>query len=327
MALGYNTLAAIPRLQSYEDAARREAATKPIRGRTPEVKPLGRRSQAYYAIKREDNGDICIIAGDAPIVRYRPNGDVLLYDFGYWNKATYNDIIGEVTGIHTTTVDSKMWARVDGGLFLVRPNPMRRWRQGRWWDASESATPENIFRRVEKHADNPGYLVWTYVNPPGLIGHYIKRKEMRAVRQRYAAFIDYAKAMDSIRGDNKPEPKEYVEPFNVQFEAHDGRVYYAWHRAGMPPCIYGSAEFNHEHAATLASWMLSDDATDNYKAYLWLNVKRGYYHKDDQDIAATIDRVLIMHHHAEVLTKREASAGKVTKDRYAWAMPVQSQPA
>lgn len=326
MALGYNTLAAIPRLQSYEDAAKREAATKPIRGRTPEVKPLGRRSQAYYAIKREDNGDICIVAGSAPVIRYRPNGDVLLYDFGYWNKATYNDIIGEVTGIHTTTVDSKMWARVDGGLFLVRPNPRARYYRGEL-RVGPGPIPENIFRRVEKHADNPGYLVWTYVNPPGLIGHYIRRKEMRAVRQRYAAFIDYAKAMDSIRGDNKPEPKEYVEPFKVSFEAHDGRVYYAWHRAGMPPCIYGSSEFNHEHAATLASWMLSDDATDNYKAYLWLNVKRGYYHSADKSIADTIDRVLIMHHHAEVLTKREASAGKVTKDRYEWALPVQGQPA
>lgn len=325
MALGYNTLRAFPRLRTYEDAAAYEAKVKPIRGRTPEVKPLGRRSQAYYAIKREDNGDICIIAGDAPIVRYRPNGDVLLYDFGYWNKATYNDIIGEVTGIHTTTVDSKMWARVDGGLFLVRPNPMRRYYRGQL-QAPLTTDPENIFRRVEKHADNPGYLVWTYVNPPGLIGHYIKRKEMRAVRQRYAAFIDYAKAMDSIRGDNKPEPKEYVEPFNVSFEAHDGRVYYAWHRAGMPPCIYGG-EFMHEHAATLASWMLSDDATDNYKAYLWLNVKRGYYHNTDPGITDTIDRVLIMHHHAEVLTKREATAGKVTKDRYAWAVPVQARTA
>lgn len=319
MGLGYNTLAAIPRLYTYEDAAKREAATKPIRGRVPEVKPLGRRSQAYYAIKREDNGDICIIAGSAPVIRYRPNGDVLLYDFGYWNKATYNDIIGEVTGICTTTVDGKMWACVDGGLFLVRPNPRNKYSAGRWGSAPEPI-PENIFRRVEKHVDNPGYLVWTYVNPPGITGHYIKRKEMRAVRQRYAAFIAYAQAMDSIRGDDKPEPKEYVEPFNVQFKDINGRVYYAWHRAGMPPCIYGG-EFIHEHAATLASWMRSDDATDNYKAYLWLNAKRGYYHSADASITDTIDRVLIMHHHAEVLTKREASAGKVTKDRYAWAVP------
>ncbi len=322
MALGYNTLRAFPRLRTYEDAAAYEAKVKPIRGRTPEVKPLGRRSQAYYAIKREENNDICVYAGSEPIIRFRPNGDMLIYDVGYWNKATYNDIIGEVTGLITMTQDSKMWACVDGGLGLLRPNPRSKWVKGQGWVSPANTTiPENIFRLAEKHADNPGYRVWTYVNPPAVTVHHIKRKEMREVRERYAAFIAYATAMDSIRKDNRPEPQEYVEPFGVKFDtSSDGsHTYYVWHKAGMPPCIY-DIQFDRKHAKTLAGWMLSDDATDNYKAYLWLNVRRGYYNPADRQITDTIDRVLIKHHRAEVLTRREASAGKATRDRYEWAL-------
>lgn len=327
MSLGYNTLRAFPRLRTYEDAAAYEAKVKPIRGRDPEVKPLGRRSQAYYSIKREGD-DICICAGAELLIRFRPSGDMLIYDSGYWSKATYNDIIGEVTGLITTTQDSKMWARVDGGMSLIRPSPRRKWNGTKWIEPTDTTVPENIFRLTEKYADNPGYRVWTYVNPPGIVVHHIRRKEMREVRERYAAFIDYAKAMDSIRKDNKPEPQEYAEPFGVKFAtSNDGsRTYYVWHKAGMPPCAY-HIEFDHGHAAALTSWMLSNDAVDNYKAYLWLNVRRGYHSRADRQVTDTIDRVLIMHHHGEVLTRREASAGKAAKDRYAWAIPAQSQTA
>lgn len=321
MALGYNTLRAFPRMRTYADAVRREAETKPIRGRTPEVKPLGRRNQSYFNISREGD-DICVNAGTTPVIRYRPNGDVLVYDQADWNKATFNDLIGGVAGIHIITKDGKAWAHVDGGLSMLRPNPRRQYnRETREWAMpKDTVVPENVFRLVEKYANSPGYLAWTYVNPPQRMVHNIRRKAMKEVQERYAAFTAYATAMESLRKDNPPNPSEYEEPFNVKFgtSALNNQTYYGWHSLGMPPAVTSNA-FSHANANNLCNLMLSDDAETNYKAYLWLATQH-YTHRGP--IADRIKRVLIMNHYDDVLMRREASAGKATKDRYAWAVPV-----
>lgn len=321
MALSWRTLRAFPRLTSYADAEHWEAKTKPIRGRTPEVKPLGRRSQAYYSIKREENGDICVYCGHAILLRYRPDDTLHIYDPGYWNKATYNDVICQVSGISTFTEDRKMWASVDNGRYLIRPSPKRKYMgDGKYADPT-GPMPENIFKYTGKFSQ------WAYVNPPALTTHVIRRKEMRMVRERYAAFTAYATALDSIR-ERYPQPQEYAEPFGIEFETYGNGVtpYYSWFHDRMPPAPH-RVEFTHTHAAELTALMLSEDATDNYRAYLWLNVKREWDHAKTTTITDLIDRVLIMHHHKEVLTTREATAGKVTKDRYAWAVPAQGQTA
>lgn len=310
MALSWRTLGAMPRLRSYADAERWEAKTKPIRGRTPEVKPLGKRDQAWFSIKREENGDICIFVGSAPVLRYRPDDTLLVYDPGYWNKATYNDVIGMVSGISTFTEDRKMWASVDNGRYLIRPSPKRKYLgDGKYADPT-GPMPENIFKYTGKFSQ------WAYVNPPALTTHVIRRKEMRMVRERYANFIAYAKAMDSIR-ERYPQPQEYAEPFGLEFEKWNDIIHYSWFHCRIPPAV---KDLNHTQAAELTALMLSEDATDNYRAYLWLNVKREWV-SHATTITGLIDQVLIMHHHKEVLTTREATAGRVTKDRYAWAVP------
>ncbi len=320
MALSWRTLQAFPRLTSYADAAKREAETKPIRGRKPEVKPLGRRNQAYYSIKREENGDICVYCGHAVLLRYRPDDTLHIYDPGYWNKATYNDVSGMVSGISTFTKDHKMWVSVDNGRYLIRPSPRLKYLgDGKYADPIEPM-PENIFKRVEKfaqgHVQAHGYLTWTYVNPPALTAHAIRRKEMRMVRERYVAFTAYATVLDSIR-EKHPHPKEYAEPFGLEFESYGDNIYYSWYHPQMPTPV---KDLNHTQAAELTALMLSEDATDNYRAYLWLNVKRDWLHANTT-ITDIIDRVTIMHHHKEVLTTREATAGKATRDRYSWAVP------
>ena len=320
MALSWRTLDAMPRLRSYAAAVQHEASVKPIRGRKPEVKPLGRRKQSWWEIKREKNGDILVLGGPDLVLRYRPDDTLLVYDPGYWNKSTYNDVIGTVAGVYTQTEDRSMWASTDGGKHLVRPSPKRRWVDGKHSEPTEPL-PENIFKRVEKVAGNRGYLVWSYVNPPALTTHYIKRKQMREVRERYAAFTAYATALDSIR-EKHPQPAEYKEHFNITFERWDNTPHHSWYNPQMPPAPHNH-DFKHRHAAEVAALMLSEDATDMYKAYLWLNVRRDWQ-SSNTTAAGLIDRVILMHHHAEVLAEREVTAGKVSKDRYAWAIPTES---
>ena len=318
MALAYNTLRDFPRLRTYADANQREMETKPIRGDKNNTKPLGKRSQKWRHIKREDNNDICIYEGDSVLIRFRPNDDVLIYDIGYWNKATYNDIIGEVLGIHIETFNRGMWANIGGGKLLLRRNPRRVWDE-------DKPIPENIFRweTGTLARDNQSYgSRWVYTNPPGLIRHTIKRKAMREVRAQYKNFIDYAKAMASLRKDNRPKPEEYKDYFDLKPSVSvrpDGTTqpHYAWYTEGMPSNIY-SNKFTHSDACELAGLMQSEDATDNYKAFLWLSEVR--YHGND-NIENAIDRVIIKRHYTEVLERVEAPAGKQVKDKYAWAVP------
>lgn len=324
MALAYNTLRDMPRLRTYADANRREMETKPIRGDKDNCKPLGRRSQKWRHIKREDNNDICIYEGGDVLIRFRPNDDVLIYDIGYWNKATYNDIIGEVLGIHSETYNRQMWVNMGGGKLLLRRNPRRFWDTAiRDWKMEDKPIPENIFRWEEGSLarDNQRYgSRWVYTNPPGIMRHTIKRKAMREVRARYKKFTDYAKAMESLRKDNRPRPEEYKDYFDLKpnvIKRPDGTTqpHYVWYTEGMPNSVY-SSKFTHNDAQEIIALMQSEDATDNYKAFLWLSIVR--YHGRD-NIVDAIDRAIIKAHHTEV------PAGKQVKDADAWAAPEQTQ--
>jgi hypothetical protein len=330
MGLSWNTTRAMPRLTDYTTAAEHEAETKPIRGRSPEVKPLGRRDQSYRSIKREGNGDICVKEGHTVILRYRPDDTLLVYDPGYSNKASLSDVILEVTGLRTETANSKLWVSIGGSKYLIRPNPRPCWVGGKWVYpnlAPDAPLPENVFKLTEKFPPHYGYPQWTYVNPPPLNVHGIQRKAMRQVRERYAAFTAYAKAMSSLRKDNLPQPEEYYDIFDVEVpEDTNGAVgyYRGWFVNGMPTSVQDRS-FDHDDAAAIVKLMASDDATDNYKAFLWLCAKQAYYGTPGFTTEKAIDRVLTMHHHAEVLALREVPAGKVAKERYMWAIPLQSQ--
>lgn len=324
MTLSYKTLSAMPRLRTYEDASKHEMNIKPVRGDDENRKPLGRRNQKWRHIKREDNNDICIYECGGVLIRFRPNGDVLIYDIGYWSKATNNDVIGGVLGIQAETFNMQVWVNLGGGKMPLRPNPRRVWDASTSrWKMEGKPIPENIFRweTGTLARDNQRYgSHWVYTNPPGIKQRTIKRKAMREVRAQYKNFTDYAKAMASLRKDNMPKPEEYKDYFDLKPRMSmrpDGTTqpHYAWRTKGMPTNVY-SYNFTHNNALELAKLMQSEDATDNYKAFLWLSEVR--YHGND-NIENAIDRVLIMHHRDEVLTMREAAAGKQVKDRYAWA--------
>lgn len=316
MALGWRTLHAIPRLHDYDSANRREMETKPIRGDSENRKPLGERSHKWLHIKREENNDIAIYYGSYPSVRYRPNGDVLLYDHGYWNKASNNEIIGEVTGIHIQTHQGRAWFEMQGRPHYLRPSPKARRVNGEWVYPAAEQQVENIFRLVEKHADNPGYLVWTYVNPPTLTKHVVNRAGAKAVRARYADALAYIEALTKLRRDEAPLWQEIEAAFPEKMEGVDPT--YMWQRrSALPPVIYRH-QFKHEHAAQIVQLMASSEPGDHYKAYLWL-------HRDaaPSRVMGAAHKVLMMHHYDEWLDKREVMPTSKSHDQYAWAIPPQ----
>lgn len=312
MALSWNTLRHFPRLLSYEDAAKREAETKPIRGREPEVKPLGKRGQRWHKIRREENGDIVIASWPGDIIRYRDNGDVVIYDASSWQKATTNEIIQEVTGLEVWTEYSKAWVTCGGETNYLRPSPARIYVPAKGWVDNPEPRAENIFRRS---AGPNGYVQWVYMNPPAHVVHHIRRKELTRVMKSYASFVAYATSMDSLRNNTPTKAEEYAELFGVEPSSiYNGQKWYHWYSTGMPPRV-GYRDFDHAQAEKLCSLMLSDDATDNLKAFMWLKM-------DTNRPPAEVARAaVIMHHHAEVLKRVEKSGS--ARDRYKWAIPTE----
>jgi hypothetical protein len=325
MAMAYNTLSAIPRLLSYEQASRWERDTKPIRGDANGTKPLGRRTQKYIQIKREEDDNIALIYGNHVFARYEPSGNVMLYDQGYSVKAAVNELLERVTGLRTWTDKNKCWVRVDGKSSYLRSNPRARWvyeqnaqgemRHRRIEDSNP--LPRNIFRRTK---DARGMEQWTYINPPTLVKHVINRAGKKRVMETYAPFMRYLDAMTKVMGDSPaPELDEYVRVFDVNVAEGDTQ----WAvRNKLPPSPY-NRWFNHEQADKLATLMGSDDIAHHYKAMLWLWVGIERHHNDHRKkVISHAHKAIMMTHHNEVLTKVEIETESSTGDAYLWAIPV-----
>lgn len=319
MALGRNTLRALPSLKTYKEASDWEKAVKPIRGRKPEVKPLGQRNQTYISIAREEDESIVLSYCEQVFARYRPNDDVLLYDHSYLNKASHNGMIGDITGIKTETFDRKMWVHIGAEKFYIRPSKRPTWTWETapdgvtqvWVMTPDTAPPENIFRREK--VEGSSYERWVYVNPPTLTRHLVVRKEMTRVRKTYQPFVQYAEAMDKVLGGEMPSMQEYARVFELtEKNIPDLRWYQIRYLLPATPFSHG---FDHGDARQLSTLMLSENLEDQYKAFLWLCADAS------RPKAKHVERVMIMAHHYEVLTPVESETSNKAKDLYAWAIP------
>lgn len=327
MALGYNTLSAIPRLLSYKEASDWERNTQPIRGDKLGTKPLGRRNQKYINIKRAEDESIELCYSRHVFARYEPSGDVLLFDDGYTIKATINELIQRVTNIRTWTQHSKCWVHVDGKAAYLRPNP-----RGRWvFEADATGTefrhrfmqpegdnPRNVFRRVKGER---GMEQWVYVNAPIMTKHVINRANKKRVMQTYAPFMRYVEVMNKLlRDEPLPPLEEYVRVFDLNVDNSVGPHVV---RAKLPPApVY--RWFTHTHADQLTTLMASDDIAHHYKALLWLWRGAGAPWQRASSVKDA-HKAIIMAHHDEVLDSVEFDTRVAARDVYSWAIPSDSK--
>lgn len=315
MALHFNTLYAIPRLHSYEDADRRERDTKPIRGDKNNLKPLGKRSQKWRHIKREADNSIAIYDGhDDWAMCFYPNGELHIYNLGYWNKASYNEVITEVTGMPVHTEQGHAWIRYDGGIVPLAERKRAGWVPGKGWVRPDGVeNPPTVFVKNERGR-------WTCYNAPLLYTLAVSRKGAKAVRQRYAEGLGYVDALAKLRRDEVVNFDEVVAAFRdtrlAKYSDEDLKRHWAI-RDGLPPVNHH--QFTHAHAADLAALLASEDPGDQYKAFLWLQHGCGLAHT-----MPNANRVLMMHHHDEWFVKREVPIGQKALNRYDWAIPLQN---
>lgn len=163
---------------SYDAYAKRWATTKPIRGRSEDVRPIGQRRRDWETITRKplDEGMWSYSAKlyNTECVEYLPNGDIILRSDG-WQTPSTAEFIHTHSPFTCWKQGGKLWVRAVKGMggkdVTAYPlgNELRmNWKGGHNY---EPATKVMVNKRV------------------------VDRAKAKAAREPIQPFLDYAKTM------------------------------------------------------------------------------------------------------------------------------------
>lgn len=180
---GHGNCAGIPRLHSYDEAKKHYENVVPIRGRSEQVKPLGKnRRFTWYRINEKtianqsENSEYkvytCQLYGK-DTVSFFPNGDIQLSVNGWRSITTGAFLNSVICGIGNIISESGKWyfKNAKGQSFKFNSEMCLR------------KNDEGFFEPTEVVAD---------------VVHKVNRKAMNAIRKKYIHVIDYGKTMLAI---------------------------------------------------------------------------------------------------------------------------------
>jgi hypothetical protein len=210
---GHGNCARIPALASYDEAKEHYQKVVPIRGRNPEVKPLGNeRRFTWYEIRENTIANqsegteyktyACNLYG-RDMVEYFPNGDIVV-NTRAWYSIT--------TGAFINFCVSKIGSIVS--------------ESGKWYFENKAKQSFRLQESLRLRKNDGGFYVPTEVKEDKV--HRINRKAMNAIRKKYRPLLDYGKTMLSL--DRKVEKLEDLERTKHGFHANNGTFlpYYSW---------------------------------------------------------------------------------------------------
>jgi hypothetical protein len=93
--MSFNSTNKIPYLRDYAEAKRHHDRVKPIRGHTPELRPLAARRDKQMAIRENAEGHIECVLYETPVVTFRQDGVVTVTP-GKWPSAYTSSFIENV---------------------------------------------------------------------------------------------------------------------------------------------------------------------------------------------------------------------------------------
>lgn len=164
-----------PVLLDYAAARQRESEITPIRGRSPEVKPLAERNRTWLAIRMVGD-DVVIRLHSTDIITYRPNGEVVI-KLGGWDSATTHETVGRILSTALFTKHKQTWIQCIDGSYPLRKDE------------------DNVFVRGGTFVAG-----WRFVNPEYPMKHTLKRKVFNAISKQYDPFVTWAVAATKLRG-------------------------------------------------------------------------------------------------------------------------------
>lgn len=247
----------LPYLFTYEEAVKREAETKPIRGDANATKPLGKRSRKHINIRRCVE-DIIIRLHNTDVIRYKPNGDVIINNGG-WPSPSTHDVWGGVLNLSAFRFDAGSWIHAtyideDGGRA-----------------SGKFHVPNNTDVTLTRDMFHPktGLTPWEIKATPKMCVHRVKRKVANQVRAKYKTFTTYLMGMAKLRTEYQevkewtndgyqPVQRAFIRVVKEELEAAGVNLKYRIHLN----------KAHAQQAEDLRDLMMSENMDDQYKAAL-----------------------------------------------------------
>lgn len=188
--MGYATVRHVPRCTDYGNAKRIHDQITPIRGRTPEIRPLGKRRDADEYWARMDGDVVEFVLYKTPVIRFYPEGDIEI-TVANWSTASTHQFIWHVLNL-------KAMGRAGKTVVDFRPEKVAI-------DPSSSL----LVRMVE------GKLKPVDAKP--LDGYAVNRKAMNKVKAQYKEFIQYIKGFEALRMHDTEVVHNQGTPYEMRF--------------------------------------------------------------------------------------------------------------
>lgn len=312
--MGHATVRRVPRVLYYQEALSIFTNSKPIRGRVPELRPLGdRRDADTYHIRK--NGDaIELVLYKTPVVTFEPDGDVVVFIDGY-NSVSTHQFIGQVLGISAHGARRTTVLTISNKKYTI-------------------ADTEKLRLRMEEGN-------WHVLNAKAQWGWKLNRKEITNVRSRYGEFYKYLKGFVNLRTEVakphrwQPEKNYVVIPKN-EFSSVSSlvsiREYKYMDKRGKQSMNYSAVKpEQYEQSAKAFEYLIRPDQpeedkhTNFYKAALVLiakleademDIRTDEVYAQSKHIVPLLDDVLFMLYADQVLVRYELPMGKVSSGIY-----------
>jgi len=318
--MGYATVQRVPRIHDYAQALRIHDNIKPLRGRSPEIKPLGARRDADTYHVRMNGEAVELVLYRTPVITFMPDGEVVLFIDSYNTVAT-QQFISHVLGIGANGVRRTTVLTINNSKYTLANQDKLRLRRGdRGWE---------VLNPMQQ---------WTW---------RLDRKAVSNVRAQYGEFYKYLKGFVSLRTEHMAvsrwqlEEKDFVcvqqSEFKSAFKSALGsmtsvRSYAYMDKRGRQSLDWNPVKPEQYKASSNAFACLirpdqpEEDKHNNfYKAALLLVAKLEVDSMDirvdsvrvrSKHIVPLLDDVLFMMNAHQVLVRKALPQGKVSSGIY-----------
>jgi hypothetical protein len=175
--MGYATVKRVPRVFDPRHAKQVHDNAVPIRGRSPEIRPLGdRRDVDNYSV-RMNGDDVEFVLYKTPVITYKANGEIVLRTDG-WASVSSHQFIQQVLGIPARGKSGSSVLIVNGQHYTM--------------------TGDNTLTLGHK-----GTNAWKVIQHETLYGYKASRKALTNVRSRYSEFRKYLSGFVNLRQEER----------------------------------------------------------------------------------------------------------------------------
>jgi len=297
--MGYSTVKEVKRCFTYADAKYVHDKTKPIRGRSPDIRPLGQRRDADTYSVRMHGENVEFVLYKTPVVTYLPNGDVMVKTDG-WSSISTHQFICQVLGIscYGSRRSTVMEARSAEG------------------DVHKYIIPKDKGITMIHAGGN-----WRITQFNTVYEYRLNRKAANAVRKKYGDFLRYIKGMVNLRSE-MVEPHRWArrqKPYAV-ITVTGNEIRGSTLRVN--DLVWGLMEL-------IKLEQPEETRHENHNAALAMVLRHCNQNQYGQDAAKVpaeevlglIDELLLRAHAQEILVWTELKTGQVPTGKYKGWMP------